>query len=1076
MPVKTSARVEYMARRLRVPEWFIPSLIDRRAWKNFARCEVTTLACLVLLVCQPSLNKLGQAAFFGALLSQVLPPNMALSIYIFALSTLSIGMLFGWAWGSAAMAAALRARNPALLAKQQQDFQAGLNQNMSIPLQQQYAIFHGSFLDPRSSAVYGVFFFVGTYLFGYLRAAKPRLTLASLFGTIILDLMVTIGPLFPVAQYTLAKQLLLPAVCFVAIALASSILVFPQTLNHIILGSLIKTMLTPTIALVKLQDDVLSISPHDTDKWSQLAEKVYTTKHKHIKATTAISEQMGLLQLEMSRGQIGSGDLENIFTKLKELGWALYGLTNFTLIIEEQNRTLEKSRDNPIPHPIVNTHQHLQQMEQHSDPSRTLQSLLPILNQSTLELRQTCVNALQDIQTWLLLVNHTRWKKIPKSASPTAQREENLAKVKSVLQVFRESGQYKVFEPYRDLFDPQTGALKPHLHDTYRYMTRDLFRSLILTANTVSFSLTLVSFLELLLEIEKRSPTAKMQFPTRFTKKLVESANDQGGENPLDMGLRDAGGVDGIVKDERSNGIEEMSTASERGERRVYKMYPDASDPRNAFQRIGRHIYTFWQNLVNPTGIYALKYSIASMALFVPAVCPQSAWFYYSNRGLWALIMGQAGMGIFTGEQIITFLIRMGGTIAGLVIGMLVWYLGAARGSGNPYGVVAATMVLTAPCLFIRVVIPIQQAVFFVMTNVTIVFVVGYSWSDEHIVSVGNQGSGAGLAGRRGLLVIIGFTVALILMLFPQPLSARTIFRRRLAKNIGDIADLYRQTVTNIENEVSREEWKEDGRGRRAFVEEKRQLFMKRLVKVMGRMMAMEPHLSFAAIEPGLQGPWPKELYTELYHSQARILATLSLLFSSFTRLEADWCARLARRSDLLHPAFIGDCVLLFSTLQQSLRTGESLPPMIPIFERLAIISRSSSRRVQALWADQKNDIKADRDGEQRRLMSQNREDGEEEMEWTEGDVRNAKDLQVDNERRKESMEEKNTIKVMAGAITWDNCHSEQFALVATANTALIHTVLGLHEMYRTVRGIVGEREFQGLDKASERWAREELV
>jgi hypothetical protein len=30
--------------------------------------------------------------------------------------------------------------------------------------------------------------------------------------------------------------------------------------------------------------------------------------------------------------------------------------------------------------------------------------------------------------------------------------------------------------------------------------------------------------------------------------------------------------------------------------------------------------------------------------------------------------------------------------VAGLVIGMVVWYIGAARGPGNPYGIAAATV------------------------------------------------------------------------------------------------------------------------------------------------------------------------------------------------------------------------------------------------------------------------------------------------------------------------------------------------------------------------------------------------
>lgn len=110
---------------------------------------------------------------------------------------------------------------------------------------------------------------------------------------------------------------------------------------------------------------------------------------------------------------------------------------------------------------------------------------------------------------------------------------------------------------------------------------------------------------------------------------------------------------------------------------------PDAGDPRNALQRLGRHIYTLWKGLTGNSGIFALKYALVSIALFVPAVCENSAQFYYENRyillkncllrslrktrtrltrktrGLWALIMAQTGMGVFTGEQITSFVVRM---------------------------------------------------------------------------------------------------------------------------------------------------------------------------------------------------------------------------------------------------------------------------------------------------------------------------------------------------------------------------------------------------------------------------------
>lgn len=51
-------------------------------------------------------------------------------------------------------------------------------------------IFHGNFLDARSTVVFGVFLGVGTFFFGLIRAAAPKLMLLAIFGTIVVDVMV----------------------------------------------------------------------------------------------------------------------------------------------------------------------------------------------------------------------------------------------------------------------------------------------------------------------------------------------------------------------------------------------------------------------------------------------------------------------------------------------------------------------------------------------------------------------------------------------------------------------------------------------------------------------------------------------------------------------------------------------------------------------------------------------------------------------------------------------------------------------------------------------------------------------
>lgn len=68
---------------------------------------------------------------------------------------------------------------------------------------------------------------------------------------------------------------------------------------------------------------------------------------------------------------------------------------------------------------------------------------------------------------------------------------------------------------------------------------------------------------------------------------------------------------------------------------------PDALPPTTAFGRMFLKLGTFFRFFKSPEGIFGLRHAVVSVALWVPSVCASSAWFYYGNRGLWALIMAQ---------------------------------------------------------------------------------------------------------------------------------------------------------------------------------------------------------------------------------------------------------------------------------------------------------------------------------------------------------------------------------------------------------------------------------------------------
>ena len=126
-------------------------------------------------------------------------------------------------------------------------------------------------------------------------------------------------------------MLLIPAGLYIAIAVACTIFIFPQSLSHIVMTDLLKTNLKPIQSILKLQDDVLAVLPSDTTRIAELAGKAKKLRAAHVQGVNALEGQMPMLQLEVTRSQMGAGDLIKVFEKSKEVGSRSFGLATFVV-------------------------------------------------------------------------------------------------------------------------------------------------------------------------------------------------------------------------------------------------------------------------------------------------------------------------------------------------------------------------------------------------------------------------------------------------------------------------------------------------------------------------------------------------------------------------------------------------------------------------------------------------------------------------------------------------------------------------------------------------------------------------
>jgi len=184
----------------------------------------------------------------------------------------------------------------------------------------------------------------------------------------------------------------------------------------------------------------------------------------------------------------------------------------------------------------------------------------------------------------------------------------------------------------------------------------------------------MATFLKMIIEIDAQRPKVKLWFPGRIAKASKDGITDRAFKSmadPLAMGSAEDP-VSFAVSDSSNSTLRDDDDSddefgSEKGLAEPPSKYvldwdgvlndfltfppiiffqtekrnPDAFPPKTASGKFLLRIAPFFQFLKSANGIFALRMGLVSVALWVPAVCHSSAWFYYDNKGLWALIMAQ---------------------------------------------------------------------------------------------------------------------------------------------------------------------------------------------------------------------------------------------------------------------------------------------------------------------------------------------------------------------------------------------------------------------------------------------------
>ncbi|KIV92857.1 hypothetical protein PV10_04121 [Exophiala mesophila] len=932
--------------------------LNSKDLKELFKCSVALWIITVFIVIDPVLRAEGQALFFGCIVLLIVPPSGIVFLQLLISATMVLGMGIAWAWGVITMKAALAARPAADTNARLLELQQAVENNTSPPpsswgstTYSQVLVLNGFMLDARVTAVYYVMICVFIYFLSRVRAGNPKFVAVQIFGIVISDVFLTSGPLLPFFNGKVPQVLIKPAATAIGVGLVCNIFLFPESTSHIFLDN-VKQVLTPMVAFV----DACRISL-DHSAAPMALPALRKAKAQGITAFKTLDARLAFLPLDISVCRWNTDDILLLKKPLRLvfITWAALIETQITRSVSIDRTAKfhdhEKERSENKVQFKIGHHQLSQQLDfahlfRNTETEELIIKSMAALQQSAEPLLRACNAALEASVETITLVNGKKWygRPSPDAYQAMHQRHEVVLKtLRAECDVFLATTSARILDPHAHLFN-KDGILEPPPSLGVAPL-RGVVLGLILEERIVSFARALVHLLAQIVALEEERTKQQLWLPKSLRNLGVWIFGNE--EVP-----RVSAVIPEMEKEtkksqpRRRNAQKRSTTPGNNGEGDV----PINPADQLAFirlqrgkkrSRLGRAILFITHWFSNTAGIYALRVVIVTIALAIPAALPSSSGFYYREKGLWALIMGQLGLVPYAADFLWGVLSRVIGTILGGVLGMVAWYIGAGNGSGNPYGIAAIMAPLCIFFMYMRLFgsPALLQAV--ILTAVTAYLTVSYSWVDTHMRTYGHPGVGYAVFWRRTLLVLVGFAASAVVTYFPRPQSASRHYRRVLSRTVSSFEDRYalliQEVTTNIQ--LDRSEKGPDGRP-----------LQLRPLPTLRNIITSSPLLSTlekdtittADTLSSILGPiqllkfeFSSTDFTADGLSRLTSLATnvnfdMFQLFYYTHQMPPAFKKRFLLLSGCFEERFVGDFMAVMSLLSHSLESGHALPSVLP--------------------------------------------------------------------------------------------------------------------------------------------------
>jgi hypothetical protein len=527
---------------------------------------------------------------------------------------------------------------------------------------------------------------------------------------------------------TIPKVLVEPAAIGIGLGLVAHFIFFPRSTSHVVLDGM--------EGLVRLLKGPLDATESSLLKGEDLVlADLHAIKAKSIAAYKAIEPAIAFLPLDFSVGWWGADDVKSMKQPIRqalmsslsllEIHIARLGghaklekLHQITIDRDSDTESQATGQEKKRPREVgmrqliesVSLVQSLRSPEHESFRSETIDAL----RESSKEIIPACQHATELVAECIGTVNK-RWIGRPSKEHLNELYERSqsaLQNLQSLRESFATETTERLISTHGEIFD-EKGMLKS-LDESSVHRLRGITMGMIFEEQVLGAVNGWERVLGQLVALLKERQKVRLWLPRglRYAVNWVRRKNAvapiPATSNPI---------VDPDVAETQSKAAQQHLRIS-RGFRA------------NRRSGIGKAIIGTYHWFINPDGLFALRMVVVTIALAIPAAIPHTAGFYYREKGLWALIMGQTTLVIYMADFTFSLLSRAIGTIVGGLLGLAAWYIGSGHGPGNPYGLAAIMAVVIIIIMWGRIFAPPAMMQAMIMAGATCILVIGYSYED----------------------------------------------------------------------------------------------------------------------------------------------------------------------------------------------------------------------------------------------------------------------------------------------------------------------------------------------------------